>query len=165
MPEENRKVGHVRVKTAKVVPEENRKLGHVRVKTAIVVPEDNRKVGHTRVKTAKVVPEENRKVGHVRVKTAKVVPEENRKLETTDIFQTHLKVAEPVAEEETTDTVMPQADHKTEDDRANKFKQLGQTCGDLKADAKEFQIIAGRIGKEIGDIPQSLSRCYHLSIM
>ena len=130
VPEENRKVRHVRVKTAKVMPEENRKMGHVRVKTAKVLPEDNRKVGHVREKTSKVVPEENGKVEHVRVKTAKVVPEENRKLETTDIFETHLKVAEPATEEETIDTVMPQADHKTEDDRVNKFKQLGQTYRD-----------------------------------
>ena len=74
--------------------------------------EDNRKVRHVRVKTVKVVPEENKKVGHVRVKTAKVVPEDNRKLETSDIFETYPKVAEPAAEEETIDTVMPQADHK-----------------------------------------------------
>ena len=85
-------------------------------------------------------------------RNAKVVPEESRKLETTDIFETHLKVAEPAAEEETKDKVMPQADHKTEDDRANKFKQLGQTCLDLKAVAKEFQIIAGQISKEIANI-------------
>ena len=100
---------------------------------------------------------------HVRVKTAKVVPEENRKLETTDIFETHLKVAEPATEEETIDTVMPQADHKSEDDRVNKFKQHGQICRDLKAAAKEFQIIVCRISKEIANIEQSLSRCYHQS--
>ena len=94
------------------MPEENRKVRHVRVTTAKVVPEENKKVGHVRVKTAKVVPEENRKVGHVRVKTAKVVTEDNRKLETSDIFETYPKVAEPATEEETIDTVMPQADHK-----------------------------------------------------
>lgn len=77
-------------------------------------------------------------VGHVRVKTAKVVPEENRKLETTDIFETYPKVAESAAEEETIDTVMPQTDHMTEDYRANMFKELGQTCRDLKAATKEF---------------------------
>ena len=151
-------VGHVRVKTAKVVPKENRKMRHVRVKTAKVVPEENKKVGHVSVKTAEVVPEENRKVGHVRVKTAKVVTEDNRKLETSDIFETYPKVAEPAAEEETIDTVMPQADYKTEDDRANTFKQLGQTCRDLKAAAKEFQIIAGRISKEIDNIQQSFKQ-------
>ena len=77
-------------------------------------------------------------MGHVRVKTAKVVPEENRKLETTYIFETYPKVAESAAEEETIDTVMPQTDHKTEDYRANMFKELGQTCRNLKAATKEF---------------------------
>ena len=52
-------------------------------------------------------------VGHVRVKTANVVQEENRKLETTDIFETYPKMAEPAAEAETTDTAVHQEDHET----------------------------------------------------
>ena len=52
-------------------------------------------------------------------------------------------MAEPAAEEETIDSVMHQEDYKVEDDRANNFEELGQTCCNLKATAKEFQILTG----------------------